>query len=81
MLLILGSIEETSLNNMYVRKPIKEEYTFETETTKLLLSQCVQKTLPNQLHLSPLQVNPLTKSRGGKNEGHSHTEILVSNIG
>ena len=34
MLLILGSIDETSLNNMYVRKPIKEEYTFETEIYK-----------------------------------------------
>ena len=33
MLPIPGSIDETSLN-MYVRKPIKEEYTFETETYK-----------------------------------------------
>ena len=33
MYLILGSIDETSLN-MYVRKPIKEEYTFETEIYK-----------------------------------------------
>ena len=31
MYLILGSLAETSLKNMYVRKPIKEEYTFETE--------------------------------------------------
>ena len=34
MYLILGSIVETSLKNMYVRKPIKEEYTFETEIYK-----------------------------------------------
>ena len=34
MLPLLGSIVETSLKNMYVRKPIKEEYTFETETYK-----------------------------------------------
>ena len=32
MYLILGSIVETSLKNMYVRKPIKEEYTFETDS-------------------------------------------------
>ena len=32
MLFILGSIDDTSLDNMYVRKPIKEEYTIETET-------------------------------------------------
>ena len=44
MLLILGSIDDTSLDNMYVRKPIKEEYTIETETTKLLLNQCGHKT-------------------------------------
>ena len=31
MYLILGSIVETSLKNMYARKPIKEEYTFETD--------------------------------------------------
>ena len=43
-LFILGSIDDTSLDNMYVRKPIKEEYTVETETTKLLLNQCGHKT-------------------------------------
>ena len=55
MLSILGSIAETSLDNVYVIKPNKEEYTFETDPTKLLLNQCEHKTLPNQLKSSPLQ--------------------------
>ena len=44
------------IDNMYVRKPIKEEYTFETDPTKLLLNQCEHKILPNQLKMSPLQL-------------------------
>ena len=44
MLLILGSIDVTSLDNKYVTNPIKEKYTIETETTDLLLNQCGHKT-------------------------------------
>ena len=77
MLLILGSIVDTSLKNMYVRKPIKEEYTFETDkSTKLLLSQCVQMTLPNPLQCmeSP---NPKFSFYGGTNECAKTNTLLL----
>ena len=44
---ILGSIVESSHKNMYVNKPIKEEYTFETDIYTPLLSQDMHKATPN----------------------------------
>ena len=47
MYLILGSIVEISHKKMYVNKPFKEEYTFETDIYKLLLSQDMHMAIPN----------------------------------
>ena len=54
MLFILGSIVETSLKNMYVRKPIKEEYTFETEIYKATSQSVCADDPPKPAPLSPL---------------------------
>ena len=47
MYLILGPIVEISYKKMYVNKPFKEEYTFETDIYTPLLSQDMHKAIPN----------------------------------
>ena len=53
---ITGSIDIRSLDNKYVTKTITEKYTIETEATDLLLNQCLEQDLPNQLKSRPLQL-------------------------
>ena len=47
MNLIAGSIVEISYKKMYVNKPFKEEYTFETDICMPLLSQDMHMANPN----------------------------------
>ena len=67
MLHILGSIVETSLKNMYVRKPIKEEYTFETEiykaTSQSMRADDPPKLAPPSLALSVMDSGELDTHR------------------